>query len=109
MFQPKICSVFRFHEKFDKKKYHNTKFSTPVYNVYPEDVVNPIFTNWKITSKKDVVGDLPSECEIRKGILFVNKNIFIFTRVTETDVTNIISTYTKCERPWIKIKSKENF
>ena len=84
MFQPKICSVFRFHEKFDKKKYHNTKFSTPVYNVYPEDVVNPIFTNWKITSKKDVVGDLPSECEIRKGILFVNKNIFIFTRVTHS-------------------------
>ena len=45
----------------------------PVYNVYPEDVVNPIFTNWKITPKKDVVGDIPSECEIRKEILFINK------------------------------------
>ena len=93
MFQPKICSVFRFHEKFDKKKYHNTKFSTPVYNVYPEDVVNHIFTSWKITPKKDVAGDLPSECEIQKGILFINKNIFMFTSITETNVMNILSAH----------------
>ena len=65
----------------------------PVYNVYPEDVVNPIFTNWKITPKKDVVGDIPSECEIRKEILFINKNIFIFTPVTETGVRNIFSAH----------------
>ena len=76
-----------------KNKYHNTKFSTPVYNVYPDDVVNPIFTDWKIIPKKDVVDDLPPECEIQKGILFINKNIFIFTPVTETDVANILSAH----------------
>ena len=76
-----------------KKKYHNTKFSTPVYNVYPEDVVSPIFTNWNISSKKDVLDDLPSESEIRKGILFIYKNIIIFTPVTEINVTNILSAH----------------
>ena len=64
--------------RLKKNKYHNTKFSTPLYNVYPPNVVNPIFTNMTITPKKDIVDDLPPECDIEKGILFVNKNIFYF-------------------------------
>jgi len=64
----------------------------------------------KITSKKDVVDDLPPECDIRKGILFVNKNIFIFTRVTETDVSNILSAYIRnLKEPGSRANQRKTF
>ena len=96
--------------RLQKNKYHNTKFSTPLYNVYPTNVVNPIFTNMKITSKKDVVDDLPPECDIQKGILFVNTNIFIFTPVTETDVSNILSAYIRnLKEPGSRANQRKTF
>ena len=96
--------------RLKKNKFHNTKFSTPLYNVYPDDVVNPIFTDWKIIPKKDVVDDLPPECEIQKGILFINKNIFIFTPVTETDVANILSAHMRnLKNPGSRSNQKKTF
>ena len=76
--------------KLKKNVYHNDTYSTPIYNVYPVGVSNPIFTNWKITTKKDKIA-LPPICSIQRGIIFKDKNIFVFSPINKDDIFNILS------------------
>ena len=76
--------------KLKKNVYHNETYSIPIYNVYPDGVSNPIFTNWKITTKKDKIV-LPPVCSIQRGIIFKDKDIFVFSPINKDDIFNILS------------------
>ena len=78
--------------RLQKNLLHNVTYSIPIYNVYPDGVSNPIFTNWKITTKRDKI-KLPPVCNIQKGIIFKEKNFFVFSPISKDDIFNIVSAH----------------
>ena len=86
-----LDNSFHIPRKGRTKKITHIESAKPTYNLYPNNVCNPIFTNDQVQLKHEIVSMLPQECSICRGILCVGSKLYLYTKVDETDVASTIS------------------